>query len=105
MKPPRSPRREAVDRRWFSSGSAVAKAVRGAFPLRHIIGDHARGLHRLLAELGVAGDLALDALAFGMQQVAQALELGNQIFDFRQRRSGDALEDRKSTRLNSSHDQ
>src|SRR3981189_519471 len=75
-------------------GSAIAEAVRGAFPLRHIIGDHARGLHGGLAELGIAGNLALDALTFGMQQVAQALEFRNQIFDFRERGSGDALDQR-----------
>src|ERR1700681_2040241 len=79
------PIREAAAIDGCKSGSAVAKAVRGAFPLRHIIGDHARGLHGRLAELGIAGDLALDALAFGMQQVAQAFEFGDQIFDFRQR--------------------
>ena len=74
--------------------SAVAKAVGGAFPLRHIVGDHAGGLHGGLAELGVAGNLALDALAFGVQEVAQALQLGNQIFDFRKRGSGDPLDQR-----------
>src|ERR1700674_5480171 len=86
------PIREAAAIDGCKSGSAVAKAVRGAFPLRHIIGDHARGLHGRLAELGIAGDLALDALAFGMQQVAEALEVGNQIFDFGERGSGDALD-------------
>src|ERR1700676_822042 len=74
--------------------SAVAKAFGGAFPLRHIIGDHARGFHRGLAELGIAGDFALHALAFGMQQVAQAFEFGNQVLDFRKRSAGDALDQR-----------
>jgi hypothetical protein len=64
--------------------SAVAKAFGGAFPLRHVIGDHPRGFHRGLAELGIAGDFALYALAFGMQQVAQALEFRNQVLDLRQ---------------------
>src|SRR3981081_4304681 len=54
--------------------SAVAKAVGGAFPLRHIVGDHARGFHRGLAELGIAGNLALYPLTFGVQEVAQAFE-------------------------------
>jgi len=76
------------------SESAVAKPVRGAFPLRHIVGDYAGGFHRGLAELGIAGDFALDALAFGMQQVAQAFQFANQVFDFRERGSGDALDQR-----------
>ena len=73
---------------------AVAQSVGGALPLRDVVGDHARRLHRGLAELGIAGDLALNALAFGMQQVAQAFEFGNQVLDFRQRGSGDALDQR-----------
>ena len=76
------------------NGSAVAQAVGGAFPLRDVVGDHAGRFHRGLAELGVAGNLALDALAFGMQQVAQAFQFGDQVFDFRQRGSGDALDQR-----------
>src|SRR4051794_4739215 len=74
--------------------STVAQAVGGALPLRDVVGDHARRLHRGLAELGVAGDLALDALALGMQQVAQALELRDQLLDFRKRSAGDALDQR-----------
>lgn len=66
------------------AASAVTQAVRGAFPLRHIIGDHARGFHRRLAELGVTGNLALDALTFGVQQVAQAFQFGHQVFDLAQ---------------------
>ena len=77
-----------------SRKSAVAKAVRGAFPLRDVVGDHAGGFHRGLAELGIAGDFALHALAFGMQQVAQAFEFGNQVLDFRERGAGDALDQR-----------
>ena len=91
----RAPSREAAGiEDGAISESAVAQAVRGAFPLIHVVGDHARRLHGGLAELGIAGNLALDALAFGMQQVAQALELGNQIFDFGERGSGDALDQR-----------
>src|ERR1043166_854383 len=48
----------------------VAQAVGGALPLRDVFRDDAGRLHRGLAELGVAGDLALHALALGMQQVA-----------------------------------
>src|SRR5947208_16950325 len=55
-------------RRFFdeavTSRSAVAEAGGGAFPLRHIVGNHACGFHRGLAELGIAGDLALNALTF-----------------------------------------
>ena len=47
-----------------------------------------------MAELGIAGDLALHALTFSVQQVAQAFQFGNQIVDFRERRSGDALDQR-----------
>src|SRR5580693_10749445 len=74
--------------------SAVAESVRGALPLRDVVGDHAGGFHRGLAELGIAGNLALYALTFGMQQVAQALKLGDQVLDFRERCSGDALDQR-----------
>src|SRR6185437_16483686 len=59
---------------WQIRQLTIAQAVGAALPLVHIVGDHARGLHRGLAELGVARDLALDTLAFGMEQVAQALE-------------------------------
>ena len=71
--------------------SNIANVV---FPLRHGVGDHACGFHRGLAELGIAGDLALHALAFVVQKVAQGLEFGNQILDFRKRRPGDALDQR-----------
>ena len=77
-----------------ADGSAVAQAVGGPFPLIDVVGDHARRLHRGLAELGIAGNLALDALAFGMQQVAQAFQFLNQLFDFRERGAGDALDQR-----------
>ena len=95
MKPPRFPQGEGGGNiAWKRYGSAVAKAVRRAFPLRYVVGDHARGFHRGLTELGIAGDLALDALAFGVQQVAQGFEFADQIFDFRERGSGDALDQR-----------
>src|SRR5207237_7314069 len=73
---------------------AVAQTVSSALPLRDVVGDHARRLHRGLAELGIAGNLALDALAFGVKQVAQAFEFGNQLLDFRKRGAGDALDQR-----------
>ena len=77
-----------------SGGSAIAKPVRSAFPLRDIVGDHARRFHGGLAELGIAGNLALHALTFGVEQVPQAFEFGNQVFDFRDRSSSDALDQR-----------
>src|SRR5258708_23873564 len=42
----------------FPGGSAVAKPVRGAFPLRHIVGDHARRFHGGLAVFGTSRKLA-----------------------------------------------
>ncbi len=42
--------------------SPVAQAVRRAFPLRDVVGDHAGRLHGRLAELGVAGNLPLHPL-------------------------------------------
>src|SRR5262245_54086586 len=64
-KPPLSG--QGVRRRCNWRKSGVAKPVGGAFPLRDVVGDHAGGLHRGVAELGIAGNLALDALAFCMQ--------------------------------------
>jgi hypothetical protein len=75
----------------------VAKAVRGPLPLRHIVRNQAGRLHRGLAELGIARDLTLDALAFGMQQIAQAFKFADQIFDLGERRAGDALDQRIDT--------
>src|SRR6266446_7915626 len=64
------PRSRQGRRRFFdvavASRSAVAQAVGGAFPLLHIVGDHAGGFHRGMAELGVACDLALNALTLGV---------------------------------------
>lgn len=64
--------------------SAVTQAVGGAFPLRDVVGDHPRRFHRRLAELGVAGNLALHPLTFGVQQVAQPFQFGDQVFDLAQ---------------------
>src|SRR6516225_11869452 len=75
-------------------GSAVAESVRGALPLRDVVRDHAGGLHRGLAELGIAGDFALNALALGMQKLPQTFELGNQVVDLRKRGSRNALDQR-----------
>ena len=94
MKPPHSRQGRRRPSNEVTLKSAVAQAVGGAFPLRDVVGDHARRFHRGLAELGIAGDLALDALAFGMQQVAQAFEFRDQLLDFRERGSGDALDQR-----------
>jgi hypothetical protein len=43
------------------------------------VGDHARRFHRGLAELGVAGEFTLNALAFVVHQRAQPFELRDQI--------------------------
>ena len=67
---------------------------RGALPLRQVVGDHARRLHCGLAELCVAGEFALNALTFVMHQRAQAFEFSDQIFDFSERRAGDAMDQR-----------
>ena len=96
-KPPRCPdegQAAAIEVGEDLRQSAVAKAFGGAFPLRHVIGDHAGRFHRGLAQLGIAGDFALHPLTFGMQQVAQAFEFGNQVLDFRERGAGDALDQR-----------
>jgi hypothetical protein len=66
------------------AASAVTQAVGGAFPLRDVVGDHPRRFHRRLAELGVAGNLALHPLTFGVQQVAQPFQFGDQVFDLAQ---------------------
>ena len=47
-----------------------------------------------MAQAGVAGDLAADALAFAAQHVAHALQLGDDAVDFLHRRAGDALDQR-----------
>lgn len=48
---------------WFVS-SVLARLGSRALPLRQIVGDHARRFHRGLSELGITGQLALDALTF-----------------------------------------
>jgi hypothetical protein len=63
--------------------SAVAQTVGGAFPQRDIVCDHAGRLHCRLAELGITRNLALHTLPFGVEQLAQALQFGNQVLDFR----------------------
>jgi hypothetical protein len=68
----------------FSLRSTAAQAFGRALPLRDVFRDDARGFHSVLAELGVAGNLALHALALGMQEVAQAFQFGDQVLDFRQ---------------------
>src|ERR1700730_4509579 len=51
--------------------SGVAQPVGGALPLLDVVGDHPRRLHRGLAQLRIAGNLALHALAFGVKHLAQ----------------------------------
>src|SRR5438552_17914096 len=57
-------------RRFFdeavTSRSAVAKAVGGAFPLRHIVGNHTRGFLLDMAVLDFNDDLTLNVLIFVM---------------------------------------
>ena len=60
------------NRPWTSIG-ATGRDLR-----RHAIGDDAGRLHRGLAELRIAGDLALDALALAVQQIAQAFQFAQQ---------------------------
>ncbi len=64
-------------------GSAVAKPVRCTLPLGNTVRHHTRRLHSGLAKLGVARDLPLDALTFGVEQFAQGFKFGNQVLDFR----------------------
>jgi hypothetical protein len=63
--------------------SAVAQTIGRAFPQRDIVCDHAGRLHRRLAELGITRNLALHTLPFGVEQLAEALQFGNQVLDFR----------------------
>ena len=76
-------------------------------PGRYGVGDHLGRAQRRLAQFAVAGDFALDAFAFADQEVAQVLQLDDQIVDLLQRRAGDALHqrvdvvDRKFARLRS----
>jgi len=48
--------------------------------------------HRGLAQRGVTGDFALDAVAFAAQEVAHAAQLADHIVDLPQRCAGDALD-------------
>jgi len=78
----------------FSPWLVLARFGSGSLPLRQIVGDHACRFHRGLAELGVAGEFALDALAFVVHQRAQSFELRDQIFDFAERCARDAVDQR-----------
>src|SRR5450631_400846 len=92
-KPPRPLERGGGEQN-VKGRSAVALALGRAFPLRYILGDHARGLNGGLAEMGIARDFALHALALDMQPFTQALELGNQVGDLGERGSGHPLDQR-----------
>jgi hypothetical protein len=50
-----------------AGGSAITKPVGCSFPLRYIVGDQARGFHRGMTELGIAGNFALYALTLSVQ--------------------------------------
>src|SRR3989442_3384757 len=63
-------------------------------PLRDALGDDPRRFRRFFAQARIAFDFALEADAFLAQEVAQALELGDQALDLRHRGDRDALHDR-----------
>src|ERR1700737_585783 len=65
------------------SNSFGARAVDAALPLRHAVGDDPGRFHRRVAQVHVAGDLALDPVSFAAQEIAQPLEFGDQLLDFR----------------------
>src|SRR5262245_57243693 len=67
--------RDEVMRPSPRSNSLGAGAVDGALPLRHAVGDDFGRFHRRVAQLHVAGDLALDAVALAAQEVTQPLQL------------------------------
>lgn len=67
-----------------AAASGVAHRFRRALPLRNVVRNHPGRFHRRLAELGIAGDFALHALAFVVKQFAQGFQFGNQFFDFGQ---------------------
>src|SRR5262249_34669681 len=57
----------------------------------HAVRDNLHRSGRGLAEVRVGGDLALDALAFGAEQIAHGTQLIHDVVDLAQRRPGDAL--------------
>src|SRR6185369_15617120 len=93
----KTPSRRASPRDAMAAPPKGFLLVRGARlahllpPCLHAVGDDAGGMHRRLAELGIASDLALHTLALALQRVAQALEFAQQPVDLAQGRAGDAL--------------
>lgn len=73
--------------------SAVTANISANF-LRDVCRRSSRRLHRRWLQARLLRNHPLDALAFGVQQVAQAFELRNQLFNFRKRGPGDALDQR-----------
>src|SRR6266516_8197865 len=76
------------------SPAGAAAALGGLFPLRQALGDDLRRFRRRLAHVRVFGDLALDPLALVLQEIAQNLQLGDELFDLQRRCSGNALDQR-----------
>src|SRR5262249_16017243 len=76
------------------SNSFAARAVDRALPLRHPVGDNLGRFHRRVAQLHVAGNLALHPVALAAQEVAQPLQLRDQLLDFLHRRTCYTLNER-----------
>src|SRR5262249_44548759 len=76
------------------SNSLGTGAVDRALPLRHAVRDDLGRFHRRVAQLHVAGDLALHPLALAAQEVAQPLQLRDQLLDFQHRRTCYTLNER-----------
>src|SRR5262249_4820455 len=91
--PPACSRDEAM-RPSPRSNPLGARAVDRALPLRYALGDDLGRLHRRVAQLHVAGNLALDTVALAAQEVAQPLQLRDQLLDFQHRRTRYTLNQR-----------
>jgi hypothetical protein len=59
--------------------STDARSAREFF---HTVGDNLRQLHHLLAQFSVFRDVALNAIAIGLQSSPQCLKLTDEIVDF-----------------------
>src|SRR5665213_751873 len=69
-------------------------ADRPAAPLRQAVGDHLHRRGRGMAEAGISGDFAGDALAFVAQHIAHRLQFEDHAVDFLHRGAGDAPDQR-----------
>ena len=59
--------------------------ARSAREFFHAVGDNLRQLHHLLAQFGVFRNVALNAIAIGLQLSPQCLKLTDEIVDFAHR--------------------